>query len=478
MVGEIITGIFFLIIIIIIIIISISSNNRKKAEREKKLKKIKEFEKTVESFKNSRPDEVREIILNLKRQKEEADKQAKLKIEQEEAKRIKKLQEELKYEIVVVVFASVDDNGKPTAILKRNNNTYSFVERESDEFILGNLKLLRETTEKLVWVDESEYAYKIEIEQQKIELKKLQEKIIGTKWKVSLSESDYQDDDIWDFFSNGFLKYSRSKYSQKWELKNQQLIISFNDGYAIYTGQISDNEISGTAQNILGEKWTFKGERINNSVDERILTERKKEESFTNSDNPNKVTDERQRLNALLAKRTNWQDFQRVLLQNGITTLYHFTDRENIASIKEYGGLYSWDYCDKNDIVIPYQGGDSLSKELDMRYSLQDYVRLSFVRNHPMMFVALNKGRLQDPVILTISLDVCYFAETRFANMNATKTGHRQGKNIDDLQAIHFNTVKQLKHFDLDESEKPYFQAEILVKTWIPIKHITNINLF
>jgi chemotaxis protein histidine kinase CheA len=206
---------------------------------------------------------------------------------------------------------------------------------------------------------------------------------------------------------------------------------------------------------------------------ERTQTELKKQ----------KEKEERERqaraeLEKLLVKKHNWQEFQQVLQQNGITTLYHFTDRANIKSIKENGGLYSWHYCDRKGIKIPYQGGGALSRDLDMRYNLQDYVRASFTRNHPMRFVAENEGRIQNAVNLEISLEVCYFQETRFANMNATKTGHSQGENLVNLQNIHFGTVKQPNHFDLDESEKPYFQAEVLVKTWIPIEYITNINNF
>ena len=192
--------------------------------------------------------------------------------------------------------------------------------------------------------------------------------------------------------------------------------------------------------------------------------------------------DERQaraeELKPLLTRKQNWQEFQHVLQQNNVMTLYHFTDRANIASIIRYGGLYSWYYCSKNDIIIPYPGGDGVSRREDMLYDLQDYVRLSFCNDHPMKYVARNQGRIQNPVILTISLDVCYFQETRFADMNATRRGHRQGKNLENLQSVHFNTVRQRSHFDLEEAEKPYFQAEVLVKTWIPLEYITNINSF
>jgi phenylpyruvate tautomerase PptA (4-oxalocrotonate tautomerase family) len=221
-------------------------------------------------------------------------------------------------------------------------------------------------------------------------------------------------------------------------------------------------------------------ERLREEQKKREQVEKEKRESEERERNAKleQQRQERARLEKLLKKKPNWQEFQQILQQNGITTLYHFTDRANIRSIKENGGLFSWHYCDVNDIEIPLPGGGSLSRDLDRRYSLQDYVRVSFTRNHPMMYVARNEGRIQNPVILEISLDVCSFVQTRFANMNATRNGHHQGQNLDDLNRIHFRTVKLPNHFDLDESEKPYFQAEVLVKTWIPIKYITNINNF
>jgi hypothetical protein len=92
------------------------------------------------------------------------------------------------------------------------------------------------------------------------------------------------------------------------------------------------------------------------------------------------------------------------------------------------------------------------------------------------MYIAQREGRLQNPVILEISLDVCYLQETQFSDMNATRNGHNHGKELGDLRRIHFGTVNQQNYFDLSDDEREYYQAEVLVKTWIPIQYITNIN--
>lgn len=182
-----------------------------------------------------------------------------------------------------------------------------------------------------------------------------------------------------------------------------------------------------------------------------------------------------------MGRRSNWEEFERLLEQNNITKLYHFTDRDNLESIIRNGGLYSWKDCEERGIAIPKPGGGgkgSLSWTLDQRDRLERYVRVSFTRNHPMMFVAMNEDRISNPVILEIDPQVIYDEDTRYADRNATRNGANVGGKLDDFRKIHFQTVKASKHFDLDIDEQPFFQAEILVKNFIPLKYITNIGNF
>ena len=181
------------------------------------------------------------------------------------------------------------------------------------------------------------------------------------------------------------------------------------------------------------------------------------------------------KLKALLNKKANWRDFQKILQENNITILYHFTDLSNLKSIKENGGLYSWYYCDRNNIVIPMTGNSSLGRSLDLEFGLEDYVRLSFIKDHPMKHVAMNEGRVTKPYILKVSIDVCYFENTRFSDMNAADKRHTNDDSIDFLNSLRFDLF-QRRYFDLNPIEKKLHQAEILVKTWIPAEYITNIN--
>ena len=177
-------------------------------------------------------------------------------------------------------------------------------------------------------------------------------------------------------------------------------------------------------------------------------------------------------------KKSNWQEFKAVLDEHKIVKLYHFTDRDNLESIIKNGGLYSWGDCEDKGITIAKPGGGLLSRDLDRRDCLQHYVRVSFTTQHPMMYVAMQDGRLSNPVILEIDPEVVFWKDSKYANMNATRSGSHKGGTLDDFKMIHFNSVKVHKHFDLPEEEQPYFQAEVLVKNFIPLEYIRNIGNF
>ena len=221
-----------------------------------------------------------------------------------------------------------------------------------------------------------------------------------------------------------------------------------------------------------------KEEAKKKELEAKLLREKQERQQKERELQEKLAKEQKEREEKSLNWKANWQEFQRLLHQENITSLYHFTDQENINSIKRNGGLYSWWYCEQNNIAIPKAGGGDLSKNLDMRYSLQDYVRLSFTRNHPMMYVAKKEGRINNPIILEINPEVIYWKQTRFSNMNATRTGHSQGSEIDDFKKIRFDIVSQTTHFDLEKDERPYYQAEVLVKTFIPLEYITNIHRF
>lgn len=173
---------------------------------------------------------------------------------------------------------------------------------------------------------------------------------------------------------------------------------------------------------------------------------------------------------------SNIQNLMSILEKNGITKFFHFTDRSNLTSIVEHGGLYSWKEIQKNGIQINKSGGDELSHSLDSKAHLDDYVRLSFCNKHPMLFSALNDGRINDPVILEINPLIISFSDCKFSNTNAVRSGAQILSGECGLSRVHFSSVKNGSVFDLEEDERPFYQAEVLVKSFVPIGFILNIN--
>lgn len=171
--------------------------------------------------------------------------------------------------------------------------------------------------------------------------------------------------------------------------------------------------------------------------------------------------------------KDNYIDYKNILEQNGIAYLYHFTDRRNLESIKKHGGLLSWFYCEKNNIKIPFPGGDSMSKALDRSFNLQDYVRLSFCEDHPMSWRLQQQG--YDLVLLKIKVEAAWLRTAIYSDMNAADMCHTHGGALSDLERIDFTATKQ--HYVRRDS--PIFkqhQAEVLIKTFLPIEYIVNFD--
>lgn len=188
---------------------------------------------------------------------------------------------------------------------------------------------------------------------------------------------------------------------------------------------------------------------------------------------------EEARRKAELAKyKPDREEIIRILRNNGIQCFYHFTARENLSSIRQLGGLFSWYSMEQRGKVIPCPGGGGLSRQLDQSRGLEDYVRLSFTKNHPMMYVAWNEGRIANPVVLKINIDVAALKGTKYSNKNATirREPVNIGDSISDLKQIHFQTVRQINHFNLEDDEKSFYQAEVLVRSFIPIDFIMNLD--
>lgn len=174
-------------------------------------------------------------------------------------------------------------------------------------------------------------------------------------------------------------------------------------------------------------------------------------------------------------KKTDWRKFEKILKEKKITELYHFTDFENIKSIIDNNGIYSWKSCKNNGITIQRAGGSILSHSLDIKKGIEDFVHLSFTPQHPMLYDTIDDGRIKNPILLIIDIDVIYLQETIFSDRNATDNRAKISSNIIEFENINFDLIANNKYFELDENDQHYFQAEVMVKEFIPLKYIKNI---
>lgn len=151
---------------------------------------------------------------------------------------------------------------------------------------------------------------------------------------------------------------------------------------------------------------------------------------------------------------------------------YHFTDRNNLASIIKNGGLYSWSALRELNISSK-MGGDDFSHHLDMKKGLQDYVRLGITTEHPMMHRLEENG--YDLVILCIHPIVAMFENTLFSNINATDSDCIVGGELTNLRLLS-KIAGKLSYVKKTDKFFKLKQGEVLIPHFLPIQFIMNIH--
>lgn len=170
-------------------------------------------------------------------------------------------------------------------------------------------------------------------------------------------------------------------------------------------------------------------------------------------------------------RKADWLKFREVLRRCGIDSLYHFTDTRNVASIVEHGGLFSWQQCRARNIKVAAPGSTGDSRLRDRRKGLDDYVRLSFRADHPMLHAAQRAGRIGSVRFLIIDPSVIYLRSTLFSQVNANAAEATVGGDLASFERIRFGFATGLQRW-YTQTEKGFSQAEVLVKGHVPLKLI------
>lgn len=161
--------------------------------------------------------------------------------------------------------------------------------------------------------------------------------------------------------------------------------------------------------------------------------------------------------------------------RHGVSALIHATDRSNLDSIKATGGLYSWAGCNQRGIVIPKPGGDDGSRRSDVRRGLEHFVRTSFNKNQPQVWVwRVLRGRFSSPVYLEIDPVVALWQSTVYSDENAIAAAASVGGDVEHFSAIRLDIAAAARWNG--PTEKRYYQAEVMVRDFIPAELILNLG--
>lgn len=156
----------------------------------------------------------------------------------------------------------------------------------------------------------------------------------------------------------------------------------------------------------------------------------------------------------------------------GITSIYHFTDSANLDTIDQYGIQSLKNIIDKS-IPVKHFGAEELSHNLDKRKGLDSYVHLSFIKDHPMYYVAKRRGNLIDPVWIELDISILYENSTLFCDKVANANGASLFGIDKVLQRVDFDKLLFERDFDIRKEAR---KAEILVHNSIPTKFIKGVT--
>ena len=108
---------------------------------------------------------------------------------------------------------------------------------------------------------------------------------------------------------------------------------------------------------------------------------------------------------------------------------------------------------------------DENSRAADAKSGLQNYIRLSFCPNNPMMYVAKKENRIGNPIVLRIKLEAVSRPGVLFTDCNATRHDATVSQHPD---VVRFDVVKEASCFAVPELLRRFYQAEVLIPSPLP----------
>lgn len=135
---------------------------------------------------------------------------------------------------------------------------------------------------------------------------------------------------------------------------------------------------------------------------------------------------------------TNIETFVNALLARQ-GRLFHFTDSQNIANIRQFGLLPTAQLASNG--IVAVTGGDAASLAIDQAKGFDNYVRLSFCRKHPMSHVAMERGGITELRILRICPSVLLRQGAKIADRVATANDAKIANANDIIHEMDFKAT-------------------------------------
>jgi len=163
-------------------------------------------------------------------------------------------------------------------------------------------------------------------------------------------------------------------------------------------------------------------------------------------------------------------NLKKILKDYGITSIWHFTDKSNLDSIKK-NGLLSLNLLNQKKIEVSCYGANELSHELDKNLGFDKYIHLSIIKDHPMQYIKKRNGEIPNPIWLEIDISVLFKDTSKCCNQIANSSS-----------AKCYNIKKIAKVIDLEallnnpSPRDPIKKAEILVLNRIDYSKIKGIS--
>jgi ssDNA thymidine ADP-ribosyltransferase, DarT len=191
-----------------------------------------------------------------------------------------------------------------------------------------------------------------------------------------------------------------------------------------------------------------------------------------------RTVSDRIREKILEARRAKEQEAERQRKLLGRVRLYHFTDARNVPSIREHGGVFSAEQCEKLGINVVAPGGDENSQESDRKNGMDAYVHLCLRSEHPMEYRARTDGRIEKSLFIPVSSEVLEIGGVRFVPGMSNKKGIEtypleeavRDEHLDDLDLdALYHWIDWGQNPDVYDRRVRAEKFEIIIPDFIPI---------